>query len=212
MKLQRVAFVLIAGVAFVHAAAAAVIDMDDPRRALGRVDDVRVDAQLVTDTVSPGSPIGITYQIQNFTSYPVAVAHRVADASYDADSGTITVTIGAEVPPAGDMPQLITIAPGEKKVLRTAATPALNLGAIRTALARIPRYVQLKVAIVRDLVPFRSLMEAQATRPQPLPDELFDAWFESTDTILLNKLPVHFSTSGRGTVSADRRHASYGGH
>lgn len=32
---------------------AASVDMKDPRRALGREDDVRIDAQIAQDTVSP---------------------------------------------------------------------------------------------------------------------------------------------------------------
>src|SRR6185436_2441155 len=46
------------------AANAAGIDMNDPRRALGRENDVRIDAQLLQETVSPGTAIAVTYQIQ----------------------------------------------------------------------------------------------------------------------------------------------------
>ncbi|MGZ5432189.1 MAG: hypothetical protein ACXWH7_04625 [Thermoanaerobaculia bacterium] len=61
MKSSRPFLALIASIPLIHAAAAtaAGIDMDDPRRALGREGDVRVDAQLVRDTVSPGAPIGV---------------------------------------------------------------------------------------------------------------------------------------------------------
>ena len=170
---------------------AASIDMNDPRRSVGREDDVRIDAQLVTDTVSPGSPVGVTWQIQNFTPTAVAVATRVVDASYDTDSRTITLAIGSEVPQDGNMPAMVLVGPGEKKVFRAAATPALTAAASRAA-GPTPRFVQVKVSILRDLAPFLALIKSQTpdARPQHLSDELFDRWFESTDTIFLNALPV----------------------
>lgn len=166
--------------------------MDDPRRTVGREDNVRVDAQLIQDTVSPGSPIGITYQIENSSSTPVALADKVLDASYDSDSRTITVSIGSEVPVDGKMPHVVTIAPGEKKVFRAGVTPALGAAAARSSLAP-PRYVQIKVSILRDLDPFAQLIARQSGAGQVLTDELFDRWFESNDTIFLNAVPVRFS-------------------
>ena len=220
MKPSKLFYALIAAIVLLHAAAATAdsIDMDNPRRTVGREDDVRVDAQLVQDTVSPGSAIGIAYQIENLSSTPVAVADRVTSATYDADSRTITVAIGSEVPHDGKMPHVVTIAPGEKKVFRTGATPMLGGAASRLA---APRFVQVKVTILRDLVPFAQLIAAQAQAQQPRPsrpagqllsDELFDNWFESNDTIFLNAVPVRFSSS-RGTngfAGADQR-ASGGG-
>lgn len=181
---------------FVFAAAtlnADGIDMDDPRRALGREGDVRIDAQLVRDTVTPGVAIGITYQIHNLSDSSVAVAAKVADASYDEESRTITLAVGTEVPP-DTMPQMTVIAPGEKKVLQAGATPSLRASAVRTAFASIPRYVQVKVAILRDLRPFAKLIETQDGRTKHrLSDELFDQWFESNDTIFLNAVPVRYA-------------------
>src|SRR5688572_10553505 len=94
------------------------IDMEDPRRAVGRQNDVRVDATLIQDTVSPGTPVGVVYQIQNFSAGRIAIADKVVNAEYDADSQTITLAIGAEVPEDGRMPRMVTIEPGEKKVFR----------------------------------------------------------------------------------------------
>lgn len=161
--------------------------MDDPRRVVGREDDVRIDAQLVQDTVSPGSPVGITWQLQNFTRTPVAVAHKVMAASYDTETRTITLSVGAEVPADGNMPQMVVIAPGEKKVFRAGATPSYNAAAMRAGGA-LPGYVQVKVSIIRDIMPF-------ATTPfgQRLTDAQFDQWFEANDTIFLNTVPVSFS-------------------
>jgi hypothetical protein len=188
------------------------IDMDDPRRTVGREDDVRIDAQLIQDTVSPGSSIGIAWQIENLSTTPVAVADKLSDASYDADSRTITVSIGSEVPPAGKMPHLVTVEPGQKKVFRTGVTAALGGAASRSTLAP-PRYVQIKVSILRDLVPFAQLIARQTRSEQPMPDELFDRWLDANDTILLNAVPVRFAPrrSTGGFAGADQRGMSGGG-
>jgi len=141
MKTSKLFYALLAAITLLHAAAASAanIDMNDPRRVVGRESDVRVDAQLLQDTVSPGSVVAVTYQIQNFTAAPIAIADRVTTASYDADTATITLAIGAEVPQDGRMPHVATIGPGEKKVFRTGATPALNAAALRSSLATRPR-------------------------------------------------------------------------
>jgi hypothetical protein len=190
MRSSRLFFAILSAIFLIHAAAAtadAAIDMNDPRRVVGREDNVRIDAQLVRDTVSPGSPIGITWQIQNFTSEPVAVASKVTSASYDMESRTITLAVGAEVPVDGNMPQMVVIAPGEKKVFRAGATPSYNAAAMRAG-GNLPGFVQVKVSILRDITPF-------ATTPygRRLTDAQFDEWFEATDTIFLNTVPVSFS-------------------
>jgi len=190
-------------------ASAAGIDMNDPRRALGRENDVRVDAQLTQDTVTPGTAIAVTYQIQNFSESTVAVADRLNDASYDEDSRTITIGVGSEVPGDGSLPHLVTIAPGEKKVLRTAVTPVFSASALRASFAASPRYVQVKVTILRDLAPFQPLM--QSSSRARLSDALFDRWIEASDTIFLNSLPVAWTpreSSGGADVSAGRHAAS----
>ena len=194
----------------VTAAHAASIDMNDPRRSVGREDDVRIDAQLITDTVSAGSPVGVTWQIQNFTDAAVAVATRVVAASYDEDSRTITLAIGSEVPQDGNMPAMVLVAPGEKKVFRASATPAMNAATART-LGGVPRYVQVKVSILRDLEPFIALIRSQVpnAKPQQLSDELFERWFESTDTIFLNSLPVQWSAKAQKVIDVEQRSARF---
>jgi hypothetical protein len=174
------------------AAEAAGIDMDDPLRALGREGDVRIDAQLLSQTVMPGTPIAVTYQIQNLSTEPVAVAHKAVDASYDGETRTITLAIGSETP-GENLPNMITIKPGEKIVLRTAATPVISAAAMRGTFGAPPRFVQVKVTILRELEPFATLIANQERGPQRISDVLFDQWFESSDTIFLNSLPVQWS-------------------
>lgn len=186
------------------AAHAASVNMDDPRRALGREDDVRIDAQLFTDTVSSGTPISVTYQIQNLTQLPVAVAAKSATATYDSDTQTITFAIGSEVPQDGQMPQLVTIGPGEKKTFQVAATPQFVLPRVRSPFVAVPRYVQVKVNILRNLEPFAPLLERQSKSPNhriALSDDQFDSWLESNDAIFLNTIPVHWQPRGGNALS-----------
>ena len=67
-------------------AAAAHVDFKDPRRALGREGDVRIDAELAQDTLASNSPITITYQIQNLSNSTIAVADKICDTDFDLDS------------------------------------------------------------------------------------------------------------------------------
>src|SRR6185295_5262545 len=144
--------------------------------------DVRIDAQLLRDTVTPGTPMGVTYQIHNLSASSVAIADKVTDSSYDEDTRTITIGVGSEVPPDGNLPHMVIIKPGEKRVISTAALPALRADALRSTFASVPRFVQVKVAILRDIRPYAALIDKQqgsrAARVR-LSDELFDQWFES---------------------------------
>jgi len=205
MKSSKWLFALIAAIALIHAAAASAanaINMDDPRRVVGRENDVRIDAQLVHDTVSPGTPVGVTWQIQNFSSAPVAVADRITTASYDGDTATITLSIGSEVPQDGKMPHMVLVAPGEKKLFSTGATAQYNATAIKAGL-NAPRYVQVKVTVLRNLAPFEKLGTGEV-----LTDAQFEQWFESNDTIFLNTVPVRFSPRGRIGIDVAQRDAS----
>src|ERR1700753_1808195 len=98
-------------------AVAAHLDMSDPRRALAREDDVRIDAELARDTISPGTPVVLTCQIENLSNATIALADRVTDSDYDTESQTVTISVGAEVPEAGKMPHLLLVHPGEKRTI-----------------------------------------------------------------------------------------------
>ena len=47
------------------AAHAAHVDMKEPRRAVGRDNDIRIDAMLTQETLSAGNSIGVICQIEN---------------------------------------------------------------------------------------------------------------------------------------------------
>jgi hypothetical protein len=201
MRSSKSLLPILAALTLLRAAAAdaAGVDMKDPRRAVGREDDIRVDAQLNQETLSPSSPVSVTYEIQNLTSGYIAVADKVADVSYDPETRMVTLSVGSEIPAAGAMPHLTTLAPGEKKSFRAAGT--LHVMAPRTTspFTAVPRQVQIKVNVLRDVGPFEKLIAQQARVPAvpvALNDAQFEEWMESSDAIFTNAIPVRWS--GRG--------------
>jgi hypothetical protein len=180
-------------------AMAAHVDLKDPKRAVGREGDVRVDAQLTQDTLSQASPINVTYQIENLSPVAVAIADKVLDTTFDADARTITLSIGAEVPPGPNMPHLVIIRPGEKRVLAGGALVHVVTPDVRTPWTAVPRFIQIQVTVLRDITPFVSLIEQEgkATAAVPLPSDMFDRWVENSESVLLNTIPVYWKNENR---------------
>lgn len=201
------AVVVLTAFGTVSLSSAAGIDMKDPHRALAREGDIRIDAQLVRPEVAPGATIAVTYQVQNLSNAPIAIAARRAEATYDKETRTITFAIGAEVPSDGNMPEMTTIEPGKTKLLRAAAVPMLAASVRSADRGAFPRYVQVKVTVMRELTPFETLIRSQAAGRQTtvrLSDELFERWFEANDTIFLNTIPVQWSP-GAAASDVERR-------
>ena len=184
-------------------ASAAGVDFKDPRRALGREDDIKVDAQMLQETLSAGSPISVTYQIENLTSAPIAIADKIADATFDADSQTITLSIGAEIPSGTAMPHLTTIAPGQTRAFRIGASAQVLIPNAKSPWAHVPRFVQITVNVLRDLKPFAKLIaqQTQSAAAPPLPNDLFDTWVASVSSVELNVLPVRWSNEQHGPTA-----------
>jgi hypothetical protein len=193
-------------------ASAAHVDMSDPRRALGREDNIRIDAELIQDTISPNSSLSVVYQIQNFTNRTIGVADKVTDVTYDPDTGTVTFAIGAEVPVGAAMPHVATIAPGEKRVLTAGGVLHAVVPRQRSPWTVVPRSVQIEVNVLRDVTPFATLLvqQAKSAVAPALPNDLFDRWVDATDSVFLNPIPVRWN--GRDEhVSVDAAERTPGG-
>jgi hypothetical protein len=200
-------FLLIAATTFSYttAAFAARVDMNDPKRALALDDDIRIDAQLGDDSIGSGSSVNITFQVQNNSRQAVALATKVCDSSFDPESQTVTISIGAEIPTGPTMPHLSVIKAGEKRTFTTMAPVHVVLPAVRSPFVPYPRYVQVKVNVIRDIDPFADLIAQQRETAQPrLPDSLFETWVENNDAIFLNAIPVHWK---QGRSPADQNGA-----
>ena len=174
--------------------AAPHVDMKDPRRALGREDDVRIDAQLLQDTLQPNGPIAVTYQVENLSNAPIAIADRVSDVDFNPDDVTMTLTIGSEALSSKTLPHLAVIAPGEKKTFKAGGMVHGVLNG-HGPFAVVPHSVAIRVNVLRDISVF---LQAIAAQQQPnavvaVTNEMFDRWMDSNDSIELNALPVRWS-------------------
>jgi hypothetical protein len=207
MKSPRAIALTVLLIAVATAAEAAKVNMRDPRRAVGREENVRVDAELAQDSVSSHSTLGVTYQIQNLTEAPIAFADKTSEASYDPDTQTITVAFGAEVPDGETMPHMVIIAPGETKTFRGAGTVTIATPSVRTPWLPVPRFVQIKVTVLRDVKPFTALIAQQdktAVAP-PLDNQAFDRWVNAVGSVFLNLIPVRWDGRSRGSgVNAEQ--------
>jgi hypothetical protein len=213
MKSSRLFAVVVA--LYTTASYAAHVDMTDPKRAVGREDNIRIDAQLFSDSIASNSPIAVVYQIHNLSQNFIAVADKVCSSTYDPESRTIVVSIGAEVPANTTMPHLVTIAPGEKKVLKAGTTARVLTAGVRSPFRAEPRYVQIKVNVLRDATPFQPLIAEQDRAPQtpvPLEDKLFDSWLDTNDAIDLNAIPVQWTGRASGSVTEADQQTPGGGY
>jgi hypothetical protein len=184
------------------------VDADNPLTSLGREADIRVHAQLLDDSVSSGASIGVTFEIENLSDTPIAIAGKDCSASFDAETNTVLLSIGAEIPAGGMMPKMTAVPAGEKKTFTTGAVVRVISASLRSALTAVPRFVQVKVNVLRDAAPFATLIQRQTEGPPttrlPLDDQQFETWLESNETILLNPVPVRFNGKARGVDAAER--------
>jgi hypothetical protein len=179
--------------------AATGVDMRDPRRAVGREDDVRVDAELYEESV--GSVVHVVYEVSNLSPAPIAIADVPPVATFDRDSGTITMSVGTEIPTGTTLPRLVTINPGEKKAFRASATVRIVTAEVRMRYAAVPRYVQIKVNVLRDPKSFEPLLAAKAR----VDDKVFELWVNSNLPVLTNTIPVRWNPGKSSVADASAR-------
>jgi hypothetical protein len=205
MRLSRFVTAVSVSLLIAAAANAAHVDMNDPRRALGREDNIRIDAELLQDSLSPSSSLSVTYQVENLTQQTIGVADKITDVSFDPDTATVTFAIGAEVPTGTAMPHVATIPPGQKRVLSAGGMLHIAVPTQRTPWSIVPRYVQIKVNVLRDVTPFTALLAQQAKSAvaPALPGDLFDKWVDVNDAVFLNSIPVHWTGRGADDAGGD---------
>src|SRR5881628_1222527 len=97
------------------------VNMSEPRRVVGTENDVRIDAEVYGDTLSPNVNIPIKYDITNHRSTAILVADLLLQANYDPETLTVTVDIGSEIPGEQFLPRLISIPSGGRKSFSAAA-------------------------------------------------------------------------------------------
>jgi hypothetical protein len=177
------------------ACASAPVNMKEPRRVVGTENNVRIDAEILGDQLSPSASLPIKYDITNNRTTPIAVADLIPDTTYDPDTQTITVTLGAEVPGEELLPRLSLIAPGAKKSFSANAVVKLVMPGGPNPFTRYPNAMRLKLNFLSDLKPFTKLIDIpeRAVRDPKLAAELFPKWVEGNESVYTNALPMRWS-------------------
>ncbi|HEY6843212.1 MAG TPA: hypothetical protein VI391_03530, partial [Thermoanaerobaculia bacterium] len=72
--------------------------MSEPRRVVGTDNDVRIDAEVIGDRLGPNVTLPIQYDITNNRRNTILVADLIPESTYDPETHTVTISIGAEIP------------------------------------------------------------------------------------------------------------------
>ena len=177
------------------------VNMSEPRRVVGTENDVRIDAEVYGDTLSPNVNIPIKYDITNHRSTTILVADLLLNATYDPDTLTVTVDIGSEIPGQQFLPRLISIPSGGKKSFTAAAHVAILHNPNSTPFAPRPSALRLRVNFLGDTQPFVKLIDIpeKAVHDPELANSIFTTWVEKNETVMTNTLPMRW----RGVPAVD---------
>lgn len=176
------------------ACASAPVNMNEPRRLVGTEGDVRLDAEVIGEQLSPAARLPIKYDITNNRTTPIAVADLIPETTYDPDTQTITVALGAEVPGMELLPRLLLIAPGEKKSFSANAPVKVVMPGGSSPFVRFPNGMRLKLNFLSDPKPFAELINIpeHAVHNPKLAADLFPKWVEGNESVYTNTLPMRW--------------------
>lgn len=182
------------------------VDLDQPRRLLGNEAGVRLDAEIESDQLSPAKSIAVRFDITNLRNTPIAIAELIPETTYDAETQTITIGLGSEVPGVEFLPRLTVIPPGQKRSFAQVAnfrfilpgSPATN------PFGRYPSALRVRLNFLGDITPFAKLVDIpeRAIHDPKLADELFPKWIEKNETVDSNVLPMHWVAPPPSPLSA----------
>ena len=170
------------------------VDMKDARRVVGTENDVRIDAEVYGDTLTPNVNIPVKYEITNNRSATILVADLLPQATYDPDTLTVTIDIGSEIPGEQFLPRLISIPSGGKKSFTGAAHVAILQNPSATPFAPRPSALRLRVNFLSDTAAFSKLIDIpeKAVHDPNLASSLFTKWVEQNETVVTNTLPMRW--------------------
>jgi len=177
------------------ACATAPVNMKEPRRLVGTDNDVRIDAEIIGDQLSPSARLPIKYDITNNRATPIAVAELIPETTYDPETQTVTITLGAEVPGEQFLPRLTVIAGGAKKSFSSNAAVKIVMPGGPNPFMRFPNAMRVKLNFLGDPKPFRALIDIpeRAVHDPKLAAEIFPKWVEGNESVYTNALPMRWA-------------------
>jgi hypothetical protein len=180
-----------------------VVENNEPRRALGTENGVRIDVEIYSDSLTTSSSIPLKYDITNHRDKTILVADLIPQGNYDPDTQTVTVNLGTEIPGQNFLPRLIAIRPEERKSFSTAAhvVIAANPG---TPWTPRPSGVRVRLNFLENTPPFAKLVEIpeKAVYDPKLAADLFQKWVETNETVVTNTLPMRWASGSRTAMEA----------
>ena len=194
--MKRSAVVLGLSLFLVACSSTKPVNMSEPRRVVDTESDVRVDAEVYGDRLGPSVTVPVKYDITNHRQTTILIADLLPESTYDPDTHTVTISIGAEIPGEQFLPRLIPIRPGERKSFSTAAHVVIVANTASPWIPR-PNALRLKINFLGDPKPFEKLISIpeKALHDPALAAQLFPKWVEGNETVFTNSLPMRWVTA-----------------
>jgi hypothetical protein len=177
-------------------ATAPKVDMKEPRRLVATDNDVRLDAQVKVEMLGPSTDVPIDYVVTNNRQTAIAIAELLPNATYDADTQTVTVDLGSEVPGQEFLPRLIVIKPGEHRAFSSGARVIVPITELvnQNPFHRYPSGLRIRLNFLGDVQPFTKLVgiSERAVRDPQLANELFPKWVDLNESVITSVLPMRW--------------------
>lgn len=172
-----------------------VAEQEEPRRALGTQNDVRIDVAVYSDRLTPNTVVPIRWDITNHRDKTILVADLIPNAMYDPDTRTVTVDLGSEIPGENFLPRLIAVRPEERKTFSGSAHVNIAANPASSPWTPKPNGIRVRLNFLDDTTTFAPLIDIKekAVYDPKLADALFQKWVDNNETVVTNTLPMRWA-------------------
>lgn len=178
-----------------------IVESKEARRVLGTENGVRLDVEVFSESLTTNSTIPIKYEVTNHRNQTILIADLIPLGSYDAETQTVTVNLGTEIPGENFLPRLIAVHPEERKTFQTSAHVAIAANPGTPWMPR-PNGVRVRLNFLDEAPAFAKLVDIpeKAIADPKLADELFQKWVDSNETVVTNVLPMRWQGANLATM------------